>query len=404
MQIKTFRAKSIQEAFQQVRDKLGPDACVLDTREVRTGLTRRTMIEVDASAQISALNRMPPLMELNAHHIAILENSSQDELDQPSIASQLLQQELSTSPLPSFAREASVQPQASNQPNQPTESLAVLPPPRTVTPAAQQVLGELLNVGVEEQLAAELVHLALLRCEDGYRNDDWLIRGQVGQIVADRIEVTLPVDVSALEQRIIAIVGPSGVGKTTLVSKLAQRAHFDGNQQVGIIALDTWRQRAVEQLIQLADEVAAEIEVVGNIDHLARSMQRLREYDLVLIDTAGRSPQDQGQLDSLRQALEIIQPDETHLVLNVNSSQTHAANCIDRFQAVGATQICLSNLDQGNGAGQWLQPIFTAKLPIQYLSHGPQSHKDLLATNKRHLASILLGQASLPASPLSVFS
>ncbi len=415
MHIKTFRAKTIQEAFQIVREKLGPDACVLETREVRAGLTRRMMVEVDASStRYTPANRIESLLELPERTASKSPRADGDELQQPSIATLLLQQELGTtaSQVSLNASSASVDyaklssSMFQDDQNSPAklmpfqDSQAEHSEPATrVTPAAQQVLGELMAAGVDGQLAAELVNAALMRCADEYRNDDWLIRGQVSQIVAEKINVVPPVEISASEQRIVAVLGPSGSGKTTLLSKLAQKTFTESNGQIGIVSLDNWRHGAVEQLLQLAEDVSAEIEVVSHVDHLAKALQRLREFDLVLIDTAGRSPQDVAQLSVLRQMLEIAQPDESHLVLSANCTQAYASQAITSFQAIGATQLCLTKLDEGGGAGQWLAPIFASDLPIQYLCHGPSIEKDLLSTNKRHLASILLGHTHLPASP-----
>lgn len=422
MHIKTFRAKTIQEALQIVREKLGPDACVLETREVRAGLTRRSMVEVDASStRYSPANRIESLLDVPDRISAKSNSSTIDELDEPSIATLLLQQELTSSSAPAnwqasvatdrrtentessnFQADGSTQitPSDSSNSTNVTQAKPEIGSNATfrVTPAAQQVLGELMSVGVDGQLAAELVNAALIRCADEYRNDDWLIRGQVSQIVAEKIILLPPLEISAAEQRIVAVMGPSGAGKTTLISKLAHRTFADSNGQIGIVTLDNWRHGAVEQLLQLAEDVSAEIEVVGHVDHLAKALQRLREFDLVLIDTAGRSPQDQSQLSVLQQALEIAQPDESHLVLSANCTTTFATQAIESFQTIGATQICLTKLDEGGGTGHWLAPIFNSQMPIQYLSHGTSTDKDLLATNKRHLASVLLGHATLPAS------
>ncbi|MFO0943496.1 MAG: ATP-binding cassette domain-containing protein [Pirellulales bacterium] len=420
-----LRAKTIQEVLQIVRDKLGPDACVLETREVRAGLTRRAMVEVDASnTRYTPANRIESLLEVPERHSTKSRSTELDDFEEPSIASLLLQQELKTrapsgppissggsnlgvgNASPSYFENSAQSPLNNNlevnssnskSANQSEHSNA----PQRVTAAAQQVLGELMSVGVDGQLAAELVNAALIRCADEYRNDDWLIRGQVSQIVAEKIRVVPTLEISASQQRIVAVLGPSGAGKTTLISKLARSTFAETNGQIGIISLDNWRHGAVEQLLQLAEDVSAEIEVVSHVDHLAKALQRLREFDLVLIDTAGRSPQDASQLAALRQMLEIAQPDESHLVMAANCTQVYATQAIESFQSIGATQICLTKLDEGGGAGHWLAPIFASQLPIQYLSHGASIDKDLLATNKRHLASILLGHVTLSSSPLA---
>ena len=133
------------------------------------------------------------------------------------------------------------------------------------------------------------------------------------------------------------------------------------------------------------------------MEQLAPALQRLREFDLVLIDTAGRSPQDLPQIEYLKEMLQIAQPTETQLVMSASASQSHIKHTIQRFASVGLTHVCLTKLDEGNSLGQWLSSLLDSGLLLQYLSHGPNVEKDLMTPNKRHLASMLLGQTQLHA-------
>ncbi len=410
MQIKTFRAKSIQEALQLVREKLGPDACVLDTREVRGGLIRRPMIEVDASSHREPKNRIAATLEETQQSSAASRLSINDEFDQPSLATQLLENELKAN---GGVGTNLVQTQTTPPVQERPSSLAILPPrplSQTVdssfsntqsgtsgssSPAAREVLGELMAQGIEGELAAELVSRAAARCAPEFRNDAWLIRGQVSQILVERLQVATAEAEMSYDQKMIAVVGPSGVGKTTFLSKLAHRAHHEWNQQIGIVAMDTWRHGAVEQYLELAETLNVEVEVVGGMEQLAPALQRLREFDLVLIDTAGRSPQDLPQIEYLKEMLQIAQPTETQLVMSASASQSHIKHTIQRFASVGLTHVCLTKLDEGNSLGHWLSSLFDSGLLLQYLSHGPNVEKELMTPNKRHLASLFLGQMQL---------
>ncbi len=429
MQIKTFRAKSIQEALQLVREKLGPDACVLDTREVRGGLIRRPMIEVDASSHREPKNRIAATLEVTQQSSTASRVSIDEEFDQPSLATQLLENELKSS---GAVVKNAVQTQNPMSGQERVENLAslhsrLLPgntiqeiqsnasqivdpsfsdtqsgTSRSSSPAAREVLGELMAQGIEGELAAEIVSRAAARCAPDFRNDAWLIRGQVSQILVERLKVATADAEMPYDQKMIAVVGPSGVGKTTFLSKLAHRAHHEWNQQIGIVAMDTWRHGAVEQYLELAETLNVEVEVVGGMEQLAPALQRLREFDLVLIDTAGRSPQDLPQIEFLKEMLQIAQPTETQLVMSASASQSHIKHTIQRFASVGLTHVCLTKLDEGNSLGHWLSLLLDSGLLLQYLSHGPSVEKDLMNPNKRHLASLFLGQTQLHAIRESV--
>jgi flagellar biosynthesis protein FlhF len=254
---------------------------------------------------------------------------------------------------------------------------------------------ELLRCGVEPSLAANLLNLAVQRCAPEYRNDGWLVRGQLNDLVAGQLKVAKPEEDNPHEQKMIALVGPTGVGKTTLLGKIAAQADRESGLQIGIVTLDTWRGAAVEQLLEFAELFAAQVEVVSSTEQLAPALQRLREFDIVLIDTAGRSPNDSAQMLALKELLHIAQPSETHLVLSCNASQSYAQNAIDRFSEVGATHLCISKLDEGGNLGHWLAPLWSSALSLMYLTYGKDVERNLMNANARHFASILLGHASL---------
>jgi flagellar biosynthesis protein FlhF len=412
MHIKTFRAKSIQEALQLVRDSLGPDAYVHQTREVR-GLIGRRLIEVEASGQTEPTNRLsgswPDQNTSTGSSLASEMPSavSSNELGEPLIASQLLDAELqaadSSTDRPNSQPTSSQQFNASSVGEQGTNASAISSNQEPTfsewhLQAAQEILVELQRCGVTNSLAASLLRQSIQRCDPEYRRDNWLVKGQLCQLVAERLKVADPKPSDLDQQQMMAFVGPTGVGKTTLLGKIAAQAYRDSELQIGIVTVDTWRGAAVEQLLEFAELVQAQVEVVGSIEQLAPALQRLREMDLVLIDTAGRSPNDAASMTGLKELLDIAQPDVTHLVLNCNASETSVHNAIEKFQMVGATHLCISKLDEGSSLGHWLEPLWQSSLPVSHLTHGQDAEKDLIAANARHLASVLLGQSSLIAS------
>jgi flagellar biosynthesis protein FlhF len=421
MTIKTFRAKSIQAALQLVRETLGPDACVHGTREVR-GLTGRRLIEVEASGETTEVNRLanawPAPDSKNVSPRSAQQTATKAEIDQESsIASQLLVTEF-RSESPNKSDHFLATPAATSTPltvsDSATLGIAAKSPGSeplsaefpvaefsiadSQSLAAREIWNELLQLGVEHKLAANLLNQAVQRCDPEYRNDAWLVRGQLNHLVAQQLKVSGPADELSHQQRMIALVGPTGVGKTTLLGKIAAQAYRDSGLQIGIVTLDTWRDAAVQQLLDFAELVEAQLEVVGSLGQLAPALQRLRELDVVLIDTAGRSPNNSEQMLGLKELLQIAQPKETHLVLSCNASPTYAKNAIDQFRGVGATHLCISKLDEGGSIGQWLAPLWNNPLSVMHLTHGQDVEKDLKIANSRHLASILLGQSALAAS------
>lgn len=404
MQITTFRAKSIQEALELVRDKLGPDAHVRGTREVRS-LVGRRLIEVEAVS--TSLDTAAPLRLSQTSSEGKAGEVRQSYLDttvgyeENSIASPLLASDRQADAIKSveqsqhnsdLAGSAAVY-KSNLKLNVSDESL---PMEQWPSLAALEVWRELLNTGVEVSLAAGLLRKAIQSCAPEYRNDAWMIRGRVNHLVVQRLKVAQSKkDDTPDHQRIIALVGPSGAGKTTLLGKIAARAYREHSLQIGVVTLDTWHDVAVDQLLDFVKLVEAQLEIVDSIEQLAPALQRLREFDLVLIDTAGRAPDDSAQMSKLQELLQTAQPDEIHLVLGCDAASSCSKLAIERFREVGATHLCISKLDQAGSLGQWLNPLSNSSIPVMYLTHGKDIEKDLLSANVRHLASILIGQASL---------
>ena len=141
----------------------------------------------------------------------------------------------------------------------------------------------------------------------------------------------------------MALVGPTGVGKTTTTAKLAAHFRLHEHRRVGLITVDTYRIAAVEQLRTYADIIDLPMEVASTPDEMRQAIGRLADLDLILMDTAGRSPRDEVQIQELKSLLVEAQPDEVHLVLSCASGaddvcREHRALCLGGGQPVDSDQ------------------------------------------------------------------
>src|SRR5690606_5518049 len=133
-------------------------------------------------------------------------------------------------------------------------------------------------------------------------------------------------------QRVVALVGPTGVGKTTTVAKLAANARLKELLKVGLITVDTYRVAAVDQLQTYANLIDVPMRVVKSPREMRQAIDDLSAMDLVLIDTAGRSPQDELKIQELRGFLQAAQADEVHLVVSLNAARRSLDLTAERFQ------------------------------------------------------------------------
>lgn len=432
MEIFTFRAGSLQEALMLVRHELGPEASVIQTREISGkffGWLGKPQIEVQASRDAQVMRRLAdvPAGPQDAFNspagTAVAELSPQfagrsdsrgdarsdgrgqvrvdDRFDMTEEdagnANELLNYADDEHDSHDDARgvSASETRVSSSTPNAIRTPTAFESPggaPNYLTPAMFEVFTEMLDADVDPDAARLMLQEVALHCTPAQLNDPWLIKGRLCQIIQQRIRVSGPIDVHSGVQQIVALVGPTGVGKTTTLAKLAAGFHFDQGIQVGMITLDTFRMGAVDQLQKYADLLGAACEVVASPDQMIPAIYRLRHSPLILIDTAGRSPRDQSQLKVLSEFLQAAEPTQTHLVLSAASSPAHAELAMEQFRQLSPTHLLLTKLDEALCLGSWYGPLAAGQWPLSYLTTGQRVPEDIVTANSRRVASMILGQ------------
>ncbi len=192
----------------------------------------------------------------------------------------------------------------------------------------------------------------------------------------------------------MALVGPTGVGKTTTIAKLAANFRLREHRRVGLITVDTYRVAAVEQLRTYAEIMDLPMEVVSTPREMIAAVARLADQDVVLIDTAGHSPRDAVQLQQLKSMLAEAQADEIHLVISAVSSTSHLQQIVHRFRPLGATSVVITKLDEATGLGNLLPVLRASDLPVSYLTCGQSVPDDIVVADKQKLAACPAGPAA----------
>ena len=390
MELKTYRARTIHEALALVRRDLGPDAAVLGTREVRgTGgmlgwLRGDRLIEVMASAEVVVPSRLPPrrapAVEITPPRFAVV---SGIDLAAPSTVSGAAEADHAPSSRETWASEPESAPPLQTQ---------------NMTPAPAWLLDSLIDVETPEDLARELVEQAMrsLAASDGV--DSKAARTHLMAAIGREIEVAGPILSIPRQRRLVALVGPTGVGKTTTTAKLAAHYRLREHRRVGLITVDTYRIAAVDQLRTYADIIDLPMEVASTPHEMRQAIDRLADLDLILLDTAGRSPRDEVQIQELKSLLDEARPDEVHLVLSCASGAAALASCTERFADVGANRLILTKLDEAQGLGALLPLLRTSLLPLSYMTHGQNVPDDIEVADPVRLAQQILGSRWISAA------
>jgi flagellar biosynthesis protein FlhF len=416
MEIKTFRAKSMPQALALVRDELGPEAMVLHTRELNAGLLARMFrgreYEIAASVSASTAATEHSDGEYRDSHFEVnfpIPSPSRGGLGRGAALQQDVATDFDThdevtfdftpkSRLPIPQRESRVP-----QPITPAHSPALedftalveklrtrtTSPTQTLPPALFDVFTDMIEADVDEQLARDLIER--LRHESHLDLENPLAaRARLAQMIEQELRVTGPITMPPGAGRVVALVGPTGVGKTTTIAKLAANYRLRENRRVGLITVDTYRIAAVEQLRTYADIIDLPMEVVSTPREMREAVQRMRTFDLVLMDTAGRSPRDEVRIQELRSMLVEAAPDEVHLVLSAAASSRSLVAAAEKFAPVGVTSLLVTKLDEATGLGSLLALARKCQLPYSYLTDGQNVPDDISVAEAKRLSQLIL--------------
>jgi flagellar biosynthesis protein FlhF len=391
MEIKTYRAKTMQEALALVRRDLGPDAAVLQTRNRRSGgllglLLGTTRVEVTASNDIAVSRRLPARSqgidlsqpgEIAAHLGAKAFAGTPKSLPAPT-PGQLsgAGREGRAEQLESLVQELCRRSRHSEIHDLP-ESLFHL-------------FTDLIEADVPEELARELVERVRREMPPRDLLDTILVKAHLARIVEAEIPVAGPIRADG-GRSIVALVGPTGVGKTTTIAKLAANFRLKEKRKVGLITVDTYRIAAVEQLRTYADIIDLPMAVVSAPREMREAVTRMSDQEIILMDTAGRSPRDEVKIQELRAMLAEAKADQVHLVLSAVGGAAALKRTAEQFLPVGATGLILTKLDEASNLGNVLPLLRASKLPLSYVTDGQNVPDDIAVADQRRLARMVLG-------------
>jgi flagellar biosynthesis protein FlhF len=257
------------------------------------------------------------------------------------------------------------------------------------------VYSQLIEADIPEVLTRRLVRHIAEGLEPDQFDDEEAVRTALGQAVAQCIPVAPPISPVVGVRRVVALVGPTGVGKTTTVAKLAANFKLAHGARVGLITVDTYRIAAVEQLRTYAEIIDLPLAVVNDPSEMARALDELGAVDLVFIDTAGRSPRDEVKIRELAEFLRQARPDEIHLVLSAVAGQRSLKAAVDRFATVQVDRLILTKLDEADSLGGILGVLGLSSRPVSYITTGQAVPDDIEPADRMRLARLILNQEDL---------
>lgn len=351
MKIKKYTATSTQQALRQVREEQGNDAVILCNRKTAEGIEIISATEFDDvvyKAIISDVTAIKPGTEAR--------DEAEPAADAPMVESGGLTEIRDTL----TDLRALVATQICERTNT-----------RSRTDDTQQTL-----------VGAQLRNLGFGQSSSGFLERE-LITAGTDVLCRRSLAAALQACVDATEllpkglRRVVAVVGQTGVGKTTTIAKLAVAATGQGNKRLALVSADSERIGAHQQLSRLAELLDIPLFEARDNAELAATLASTRQYDHVLIDTAGRAPGDLGiesQLTTLRQLDEHV---VLMLTLAANVQAGAVSRSLDRYRDFAPDLIALTKLDESDDAVVALNQIVAARIPLALLTSGQKIPDDL---------------------------
>lgn len=367
MKVKKYIAPSMPEALDKVRAEFGTDAVILSSKVVYTGgflgMFKKRNIEV-----VAAVEPQPqPVKPVKPRYdTPIIEKELTKQVSpQPDKQQQIVLEELRS--IRKWMEQASEQ--TDHQ-----------------FPAAfQSVKDHLINQEVDEDVVDEII-LANLEQEQELTYHEAL---QKTKNYLESLFSKYQCGNVQFKQKFIHLVGPTGVGKTTTIAKLAAKSMIQDGKRVALITTDTYRIAAIEQLKTYSNILDIPLEIAYTMEDYQKARLKFQEYDLVFVDTAGRNFRDPKYVAELGKIVDLEHDIETYLVLSATTKARDLMMLFDQFKAIPLSKLIITKTDETSTYGALLNLIKKNGIGIAYLTHGQNVPDDIRLATPSLLAKLL---------------
>lgn len=453
MIIKKYLVKNVNEAMNKIRYELGKDAIIISQRKVRkpgfAGLFSGKLIEVTAAVESTVKDEKPEKLPKN--HIISNTVSEEDEfkksiesikklmeseiavtntVEKPSALNNMIKEhnanvekERRTSAIDSLAgneeesRMIRSDLYGDNSYESKNSGLSVESVHKEVEELKELINKVMVNKGnlveeadkpnesEEEKTSVNLDSLKeklkdldideqfcddILKSASDYKDDDL----DKTEILRDIFERDILVTNKGLKGKVV-LVGPTGVGKTTTIAKLAGRLALVEKKKVGLITIDTYRIGAIEQLKTYAEIMNIPFKVVITIKEMEDAIESMSDCDVVLIDTTGRSSKNTMQISELRAFVQKAEPDYVNMVISATTKNKDIKSILKGYSELEYGSVIITKLDETTVYGSIYNISRNANKPVSFITTGQNVPDDIKVSTKEELTRFILGEETL---------
>lgn len=364
MFIKKFKAPTLQEAMVRMKEELGKEAVVLSTKIIEDdlGFDVSKMFEITAGLDEDKMPDTPAAVLNSAEKPA--RGNFQSELHR-----------------------------LTNKIYHTTDDIKVSGeelPTAGKTENKEDFLTKVENELTDKEINKSVISKIILQLKkyEGFLKDEELEDQLISTISSMIPTSSFHLD-KGKKTKVISLVGPTGVGKTTCIAKLAVISKILHNLDIGLISIDTYRLGALDQLKIFSEVSDIDFLVAYEPNDLKKHLEKFRKKDLVFIDTAGRSQNNLKLLQGAKKFLDSVKADETYLVLNTTSTTKTLLDTAEKFQLFDYTGFVFTKLDEAAAFGNILNVVSKFNYPVAYLTNGQVIPDDIIAADPEFIASAI---------------
>lgn len=387
MKIRKYLGKDTHEAILKVKMDLGNEAVIVNTRKVR----QKGFFKMFAKPLVEVLAAVDENAAIETHRVqkvayeSMGQNKNQIKFNEKEGKMSLLENKINNIEL--------ILGKLSEQMRRSTE---IKPEKRDVS-QTHNILNlfnkNLLKNEVDEEISQEI--MANVKQKIGVSTSVNDTVAALGNILSGMLGKPEPLKLREDgKPTVVVFVGPTGVGKTTTLAKIAANYLLNFNKKVGMITADTYRIAAVEQLRTYADILGIPVSVIYSAKEIKDAIVKHNDKDLILVDTAGRSSKDIAQFEELKSLINYSNADEIYLVLSTTTSSRNCKEILKNYSFLKNYKLIFTKLDETMVTGLILNARKITQKSISYITTGQSVPDDIEVMNVEKITKILLGRVS----------
>lgn len=385
MKVKRYLVKDMNEAMIKIKSELGMDAVILNTRKIKTGglfrFFKKPLLEVVAAID-EPISREPVIRDQNRREAVkkneplIVQKDPIEETINTRLSSNLESsgdlselKEMVTKLIEKVDRIENQKPEIAH-----------------VTKNDEHAYVDLLkSLDIQESISKKILEIVQRQINIHEKNHETIVNA-MKVIAREYLGEIKTIDTDPLKQpNVYMFLGPTGVGKTTTLAKIAARLSLVENKKVGLITADTYRIAAVEQLKTYSEILGIPLEVIYEASELADAIDKFKDKDYILIDTAGRSHKSKELKSDYDELVQYLNQVKIFLVMSMTTSFKDMKSIIESYDFLPDYRLLFTKLDEATSYGNILNlKVLTGK-PLSYFTIGQSVPDDIEVADKERI-------------------